>query len=188
MEWIPTKLRSSSRWVRARIWTSWPQWRMDMDKAKWDQRYPFQVPPQSNRSISWKIAVGDEIERCSNLQRKAKEWLVEAEDPKYKDWKELPPDPEYLRKCSQVCQQGFRALIKRDIALNTKVDQWKIELHRDRKYLSGRATYRILSRRLQTSAIIMGQCIINDLIRKLWVKSCAPVSIGLGSNGSCCVT
>ena len=54
----------------------------------------FAQLPRKNKIVKWKIAIGEEIDRVSDLPRRTKERLAEAEDPKYKDWRELQPDPE----------------------------------------------------------------------------------------------
>ena len=74
------------------------------------------------------INVREAVQLVPITPEKASIWIGEAESTAIKCWRELPPDPIYLRKFNKKCGKGFMKSIVKRPELKTRIDMIKIEL------------------------------------------------------------
>lgn len=123
----------------------------------------FATLPNKGKTLNWQIDTINKVEAGSVAPQKARMWMRKAESESIKCWRDLSPDPDYFRTYSQTCRVSFEHLIAKEVALKTRIDMWKIELHSLDESFSGRAMYWIILQHLRTSANVKNAKNINDL-------------------------
>ena len=168
-------------------WPSPPGWAWNSETKAWDRTTTgnfqylddeerFQFARQSEaaeinfddwqgpgRVLMYTINVRETVQLASITPEKASIWVGLAESPEVTCWRQLPPDPVYLKKFSQKCGKGVMKLIVKRPELKARVEIIKIELSRTHKMLSGRVLYWMILHELRQSHNTIGLMNINDL-------------------------
>ena len=84
--------------------------------------------PGPGRVLMYTINVRETVQLASITPEKAIIWIGAAEDTGITCWRQLPPDPMYLRKFNRKCCKGFMKLIVKRPELKARVEIIKIEL------------------------------------------------------------